>query len=156
MYVTLNLDQFDINNIFTSEKTKNNIMNHSDFYRLYFSNDEMVMNGIYLNFDLKNVTIEKYFNKIKCCYDESCYNSEIINKIVNIEKGIVDKSEDINSKSCYRIDEQLSHKYIKIFDQNKLKLGHHKNLSILLKISGIWSSNKTQQYGLTFRFFINY
>ena len=82
--------------------------------------------------------------------------SGAINKIVNIEKGIVDKCEDINSKSCYRIDEQLSHKYIKIFDQNKLKLGHYKNLSILLKISGIWSSNKTQQYGLTFRFFINY
>ena len=156
MYLTLNLNQFDINNIFTSEKTKNNIMNNSDFYRLYFSNNEMVMNGMYLNFNLKNVVIEKYFNKIKCCYEDNNHNSQVINNIINIEKSIVNKCDDINSKPCYRIDEQMAHKYIKIFDQGKLKLGNYNNLSILLKISGIWSSNKTQQYGLTFRFFINY
>jgi len=49
----------------------------------------------------------------------------------------------------------MSHNYIKIYDQHKLKLGKYNKLSILLKISGIWSSNIQRQYGLTFRFFIN-
>ena len=133
MFLALDLNQFDINNIFTSEKTKNNIMNHSDFYRLYFSNEYMVMNGVFLKFNLKNVVIEKYFNKIKCCFDDSLYNLGVINKIIDIERSIVDKCDDINSKSCYRIDEQMSHKYIKIFDQGKLKLGNYQNLPISLK-----------------------
>ena len=156
MFLTINHKNFDPHNIIISEKTKNNVMVGSDFHRLIFSDEYCSSSGIFITFSLENVTIDKYFNKIKCCYEESNYNSQIINKIVDIEKSIVDKCDDINSKSCYRIDEQMSHKYIKIFDQNKLKLGHYKNLSILLKISGIWSSNKTQQYGLTFRFFINY
>tara|TARA_B100000575_G_C23142350_1_gene665218 strand:- start:3555 stop:4025 length:471 start_codon:yes stop_codon:yes gene_type:complete len=153
MFISLQLDQFDINNIFTSEKTKNNIMNNSDFYRLYFSDQEITTNGIYLNFTLHNITIDKYFNKIKCCFDDS--NNAIINKIIEIEKTILDICKDININKCTRIEEQMSHNYIKIFDQSNLALGNYKNINILLKISGIWSSNSQRQYGLTFRFFIN-
>ena len=153
MFISLQLDQFDINNIFTSEKTKNNIMNNSDFYRLYFSDQEITTNGIYLNFTLHNITIDKYFNKIKCCFDDS--NNAIINKIIEIEKTVLDRCKDININKCTRIEEQMSHNYIKIFDQSNLALGNYKNINILLKISGIWSSNSQRQYGLTFRFFIN-
>ena len=153
MFIILQLEQFDINNIFTSEKTKNNIMNNSDFYRLYFSDQEIITNGIYLNFTLHNITIERYFNKIKCCFDDS--NKPIINKIIEIEKMILERCGDINDNKCNRIEEQMTHNYIKIFDQSNLALGNYKNINILLKVSGIWSSNSQRQYGLTFRFFIN-
>ena len=156
MFLALELNQFDAYNIFTSEKTKNNIMHNSDFYRLYLSDENIVLNGIFLRFDLINVTIEKYFNKIKCCFDDSPNNLNNINNIIDIERQIIKKSTFINDKPCFRIDEQMSHKYIKIFDQHKLNHGKYKNLSILLKISGIWSSNIQTQYGLTFRFFINH
>ena len=56
---------------------------------------------------------------------------------------------------CTRIEEQMSHNYIKIFDQSNLALGNYKQLPILLKISGIWSSRSQRQLGLTFRFFID-
>ena len=154
MFVTLQLDQFHINNIFTSEKTKNNIMNNSDFYRLYFSEEKITTNGIYLNFNLHNVTVERYFNKIKCCFDDS--NKTIINKIIEIEKEILNKCYDINDNKCNRIEEQMTNNYIKIFDQSNLALGYYKNINILLKISGIWSSNSQRQFGLTFRFCINH
>ena len=78
-----------------------------------------------------------------------------IKTIIGIEKNILDICDDINIKPSYRIEEQMSNKYIKIFDQKKLKLGNYNKLSILLKISGIWSSNQQKEYGLTFRFFIN-
>ena len=153
MFVTLELNQFNINNIFTSDKTKNNIMTNSDFYRLYFSDDSIITNGIYLNFTLYNVTIERYFNKIKCCFDDT--NNNIINQIIGIENMILNKCYDINENKCTRIEEQMSHNYIKIFDTSNLALGNYKQINILLKISGIWSSNSQSQYGLTFRFFIN-
>ena len=155
MFFALELDQFDINNVFTSEKTKNNIMNNSDFYRLYFSNENISINGIFLQFDLENIKIEQYFNKIKCCFGETNNNLNTIKTIIGIEKNILDICDDINIKPSYRIEEQMSNKYIKIFDQKKLKLGNYNKLSILLKISGIWSSNQQKEYGLTFRFFIN-
>lgn len=155
MFFALELDQFDINNVLTSEKTKNNIMNNSDFYRLYFSNENISINGIFLQFDLENIKIEQYFNKIKCCFGETNKNLNTIKNIIGIEKNILDICDDINIKPSYRIEEQMSNKYIKIFDQKKLKLGNYNKLSVLLKISGIWSSNQQKEYGLTFRFFIN-
>ena len=43
----------------------------SDFHRLIFSDEVYSTNGIYINFTLKNITIEKYFNKIKCIFEKS-------------------------------------------------------------------------------------
>tara|TARA_B100000927_G_C16318788_1_gene410509 strand:- start:96 stop:563 length:468 start_codon:yes stop_codon:yes gene_type:complete len=153
MYLTINLDQFDIYNILSSEKTKNNVMNNSDFYRLYLSSPEFISNGIFLNFTLNNVSIDKYFNKIKCSFDNTLNNNTIQN-ISHIEKTILNKFNHINYSSCNRIQEQLNNNYIKIFDQTGINLGKYNKLNILLKISGIWSSIPQKEYGLTFRFFI--
>lgn len=155
MFVTLNINQFNINNVFTSEKTKNNILNNSDFYRLYFSNEELVLNGVFINFVLTDVNIERYFNKMKCCFPDTNNNINTINKIIEIEKNIIDKCGDINRKGSCRIDEQMSNQFIKIYDQGNIKTGKYKKLKILLKISGIWSNRMNKEYGLTFRFFVN-
>ena len=45
-----------------SEKTKNNVMTESDFYRLIWSNEYCSTNGIFIFFNLQRVRIEKYFN----------------------------------------------------------------------------------------------
>ena len=92
-------------------------MNNSDFYRLYFSNENISINGIFLQFDLENIKIEQYFNKIKCCFGETNNNLNTIKTIIGIEKNILDICDDINIKPSYRIEEQMSNKYIKIFDQ---------------------------------------
>ena len=53
MYISLDMDQYDENNIMISEKTKNNIMTQGDFYRLYFSTPDLILNGLHINFELK-------------------------------------------------------------------------------------------------------
>ena len=61
----------------------------------------------------------------------------------------------MNKKSTpiYRIGEQLENCFIKIFaDVEPPLLGKIQNCCLLLKISGIWSSDK--KHGLTFRFYI--
>ena len=55
--------------------------------------------------------------------------------------------------SC-RIQEQLQNGFIKLYGDDNIKYGHQTKIQFLLKISGIWASNQTNDFGLTFRFFI--
>ena len=82
MYLTIKANEFDQNNILINNKTKNNIMNNSDFFRILYSDDKITFNGIYIHFILENLNIEKYFNKVKCCFQNNIYNNDTINEII--------------------------------------------------------------------------
>ena len=152
MYISLNTNQYDINNVIISEKTKNNIMTNGDFYRLYYSTEDIILNGLHISFELKNISIEKYFNKIKCIFDNNDYNNNTVFLLKNIEKKLLERYTGINRDSVYRIGEQLENKFIKIFDDNYISIKRYKSIKFVLKVSGIWSSQI--EYGLTFRFFL--
>ena len=149
MYLAINIDNFNSHFVMLSEKTKNNVMTDSDFYRLYYSNTEHNSNGLYVFITLMNITISKYFNKLKASFikDE---NNDIIQKLKKLEKDILYKYAS-NKIPIFRINEQLNNNFIKVFgDYNDIK--NLKKFNIILKISGIWSDNTN--YGLTFRFYI--
>jgi len=154
MYLALNYMEFDKHFIMLSKKTRNNIMDNSYFYRIYYSDENHNSNGLYLSFSLKNVILTKYFNKLKCSFNKSD-NIGIIHSFTLIEKQILELVENFNpkSKTAFRIGEQLDNCFIKIFaDIPQVTLGNIKNCDLLLKISGIWSNEK--KHGLTFRFYI--
>ena len=155
MFLSINTSDFDPHHIIISDKTKNNIMAGSDFYRLIYSNPFVSTNGVFIKFNLKNINIEKYFNKIKCNFENNSINNTIISSVKSIEKMILNKFRNLENKniSC-RIYEQLQNGYIKLYAQDNIRYGLHKNISFLLKVSGIWVSNQTNEYGITFRFFI--
>jgi hypothetical protein len=154
MFLSVDTDNFDPLNIIISNKTKNNIMNNSDFLRICYSDEDMYTNGLYISFKLNKITIEKYFDKIKCNYQKCKKNDEIIDKILNIEKNILKKVCINNNIPIYRIEEQLKNNFIKIFPSTYQNLGSFNELHFLLKISGIWSTDSIKKRGLTFRFFI--
>jgi len=83
MYITVDPTQLDMNNIIVSERNINNIMENAFFYRIFYSDENMNSNGIFIYFSLTNIKIEKYFNKIKCYFLDN-QNNIIINKIKNI------------------------------------------------------------------------
>ena len=145
MHLTIRTNQFDIHNVMISDKTKNNIMNNSDFYRIYYSNENFTLSGVCIFFSLNNITIEKYFNKIKCNFEENYINKVNVETIKNIENLILNKYDDINNKKVYRIDEQLSNKFLKLFDENILNIGKYETINFQLKISGIWSQSETNE-----------
>ena len=156
MFLTIKTSQFDPNFVIINNKTKNNIMNNSDFYRILFSDTNVSINGIFIHFFLKNISIEKYFNKVKCCFDKSNENRKTIEKLLDIEKETL-KKLSYNMpyyKPVYRMQEQLLNQFIKIYNENHIKLGIHNEIIFMLKISGIWSSEQSQTYGITFRFYI--
>uniref|UniRef100_A0A6C0CQV4 Uncharacterized protein n=1 Tax=viral metagenome TaxID=1070528 RepID=A0A6C0CQV4_9ZZZZ len=153
MYITLDPEQLDTNNIVVSERNINNIMDNAYFYRIFYSDEYMNLNGIFIYFTLSNIKIEKYFNKIKCFFlgDD---NNLIIEKIKNIEKEILEKFGNFNLQKkipTYRIEEQIENKFIKLYS-DVTETEKKQNIELILKISGIWEDDN--KYGITFRFLL--
>lgn len=152
MLILIPIYKFELNKVLLDEKTKNNVINDSYFYRLFYSDVHITFNAIYLLFELNNIKIEKYFDKIKCLftYEE---NETMINEIVNIEKQILNKCKtDILCEPTYRIEDQLHNNFIKINESN-VELNKYSTKKFILKISGIWQTEPN--IGLTFRFFLH-
>ena len=155
MYLSIHHKEFNPYNIIISSKTKNNVMVGSDFHRLIFSDKYCSTNGLYIHFSLKKITVEKYFNKIKCCFESNQQNNVTISSIKSIEKMILNKFKNIQNRSLScRIQEQLANGFIKLYGDDTIKYGNQEQINFLLKISGIWVSNQQNEFGLTFRFFI--
>jgi hypothetical protein len=154
MYLTIPTNDFEINNVIISDKSKNNVIENSFFYRMYYSNDLVSMNGIYIKFNLYDLEIEEYYNKIKCNfsrYDDR--NKFLIRQLTTIEHEILKNYIQLTQNPVYTIREQLMNYYIKLFHkENNKVIGKLSSVSVILKISGLWLTNK--EHGLTFRFII--
>jgi hypothetical protein len=155
MYLSVEHHEFNPHNVIISEKTRNNVMIGSDFHRLIFSDEHCSTNGVFVHFTLSDITVDKYFNKIKCCFEDNSVNNQTISSIKSIEKMILNKFKNIQNRhlSC-RIQEQLQNGFIKLYGDEMVNYGKQSKVRFLLKISGIWVSNKSNELGLTFRFFI--
>ena len=152
MFLIINPEDFNKKYLMLSEKIKNNIMNDGFFYRLYYSDDCGTTKGLFLEFNLVNVSVEKYFNKLKCNFIKND-NATIIRFIKNVEKIILSSVPNVEYKTpVYRIEEQLQNDFIKIFYNDTKNIHEKKSIDLLLKISGIWTNEK--EYGVTFRFFL--
>jgi hypothetical protein len=145
MYVVLDINDFNINNIFYQEKVKNTVMDNSNFLRMIYSNEFFILNGIFIKFDLHLETIEKSFNKYKCLFDNKTHH-DIILQFSAIEKNLMEKYGTTTKTPIYRISEQLNNGFLKIFNEAEFK---EKN-EFILKIYGIWETEC--EYGLTYKF----
>jgi hypothetical protein len=145
MYIVLELDDLNINNVFFQEKVKNTVMDNSNFSRVIYSNELFMLNGIFVKFALNLQTVEKSFNKYKCLFDVKLH-SDIISKIYTIEKKLMERHLLSNKTPVCRISEQLMNGFLKIFNEAEYM---EKN-EFILKIYGIWENDC--EYGLTYKF----
>ena len=139
------LENFNIDNVYFCEPIKNNIIVNGSFIRILYSNEQLVLNGIYLYVHFQNISIEKYFNKYKCTFDLQTH-SKLIDNIKQIEDSILKKTNIKNKSPSYKINDLLKNGNIKIFSENIDKI----NNGFLLKISGIWEDDNF--YGVTYKF----
>ncbi len=150
MNIVTSFENYNNNNILLTEPIKNTVINNSEFIRIYYSNSEITLNGVYLFIDLSGITLEPYYNKFKCNFPLS-QNNKIITKIEEIEKDILSKHINNNNKKPeFSIYNQIKNGYIKIFTSCPNKYKQNNNIQLILKISGLWE-NETQ-YGATFKF----
>ena len=148
--MAIKYENFNIDNIILLNKTRNTIVNNGYFYRIYYSSKNFCSNGIYIFFKLREVNVEKYFNKIKCSFSGHI-NKKAIADLINIEEKILERYK-LPKKRRLRIHEQLLNKYIKLISHEFNDWGERKNINLMLKLSGLWESN--EEYGITFRFYI--
>jgi hypothetical protein len=152
MLIVKYLEQYNNNNIFFCEPINNNIINDSNFIRILYSTHEFMLNGIYLYIPLKDVIIEKNYNKYRCSFN--IHNNKTIDKIKNIEVQLLQKYSITNKIPLYKISSQILNGGIKIF--NNYSLTHNNcdqnncGYTLILKISGIWETECN--YGLTYKF----
>ena len=62
MNVVIKEEQFKISNIYYTEPIQNIIMDNSQFIKIVYSNQDIMMSGIFLLVELKHITKESYFN----------------------------------------------------------------------------------------------
>lgn len=148
MFLCVDLDDFDSEKLLINNKIKNNIITNSFFYRLYYSDNEFISNGIVIVFKLYDVTFEKYFNKNKLIFGNNKKNIDNVNKLNMLEENLLDALNLDKAKKSL-IKEQLDHNFLKIINERNNQLKKNNCCNIIIKISGIWES-KTE-YGLTFR-----
>jgi len=148
MNIVLTHNQFNSNNIYFNEPIQNTVMDNSRFIKLIYSNENIMLNGIFLLLNIKIINKETYFKKIKISYDISnSINKEILMNIYNIENNILLKYKS-TKKPRSILYETLNSCVIKIFP-NIDKDINNSNSSFILKISGIWEDDK--EYGLTYK-----
>lgn len=145
MNLVKRVDQYDNNNIFFCEPTKNNVMNEGNFIRILYSKHTFALNGIYLLVTLHNVVCEKYYTKYRCSFNATTHY-EIIQSLKTIEEDLLNKYDNDNKIPQYKIYEQLKNGNIKLFTD----VGNSAVCSFVLKISGIWETECN--YGLTYKF----
>ena len=131
MNIVLNLNEISYHNILFNDSIKNTVINDSSFIKILYSNNDIVLNGIYIQIII-------YKNKNK-----NNININIINTLNTLEKYILTTYN--NSKlHNYKITEQLHYLITKLNMSNKIMF------SYMLKISGIWETSSS--IGLTYKF----
>ena len=125
MNLIINLENIYKDNIFFYEPVKNTILDSSYFIRIIYSNEDLILNGIYIYINLLE-NLEKNLKSI----EELEFN--ILNKYKS-EKNCVKKVKDNF-----------------IYLNNKNLTSENLNKSIILKISGIWETYNN--IGLSFKF----
>jgi hypothetical protein len=146
MNVVLDIDDFKLENVFFQDSVKNTVMDNSNFIRTLYSTNLFTLNGIFLKTKINTSYVEKYFNKYKCIFDKEL-NRTVIDKMLLIEKNILQKVEIKNKNAAYRIEDQLSGGNIKLFTDNLEKSLENQ---YIFKISGIWETET--DYGVTYKF----
>ncbi len=146
MNVVLDIDDFKLENVFFQDSVKNTVMDNSNFIRTLYSTNLFTLNGIFLKTNINTTYVEKYFNKYKCIFDKEL-NRTVIDKMLLIEKNILQKVEIKDKNAAYRIEDQLSGGNIKLFTDNLEKSLENQ---YIFKISGIWETET--DYGVTYKF----
>ncbi len=127
MNLAMELDDISYNNIFFNDAIINTIINDSSFIKIIYSNNNLILNSIYIKFDI-------YKNN----------NITIIDNIDNLEKIILNMYNPTKTHN-YKIIDQLNYLITKLNSSN-----NKNTFSYILKISGIWETSSL--IGLTYKF----
>lgn len=142
---TMDLNKFNINNLYFSEPVTNNIIDGGIFYRIQYANEYISLNSIIITIPIERCHLIKYTNKYKCIFNDS--NNYILEILKNIETQCLTKIMS-NKEVKLNLYDQIRNNCIKFFSTKKYP-EYPDKITINFKISGVWE-NKTS-YGITYK-----
>ena len=163
--ISENIHIFNYNNIIVCDPVKNSVLQESNFYKLLYTNNQIILNGLYIDFELKNINKTKEritFNNNDNDNgnnndNDNNGNSFTINKLIEIEEYLL-QSINSDKNKVNRLKDQLLNSFIRyneyhIYQNYKFDNSTTNSLNtdkkFVVKFSGIWESNNT--LGLTFK-----
>lgn len=150
MNLVEHIDDYHIDNVYFADPVENTIMNNSTFIRLIYSNQLFIMNGLYIDFNLKNITFDKMYNRYKCAFKLE-YNKDVCEKLIKYENEILDKINIENKTKDLSIANSLRSESIKVYYDDIVNINtiNTNQIQFIIKLSGIWETSKA--YGITFK-----
>jgi len=150
MNIIYNINQFKFHNLFLLEPKRNIIMD-GKFTKIVYSDELIVMNGIYLITPFDDFYVENNLNKCVLKLNiHNAINTNIITELIKIESNIIQYYKHLfecSKKPFALLKEQILNGNIKLYSNNS---NNEKKCKIIIKISGIWENE--DQVGLTYKF----
>lgn len=146
MNVVLLYNHFNDVHVYFDEPIQNIIMNNSKFTKITYSNEHVMLSGIYLSLPIKYTKSEDHYKKMKITYDIKS-NKELLQGIYDIESTVLNKYSNNYKTQKKVIYDTFKTGTIKFFPTETNNSLNNKNF--ILKISGIWE-NETE-YGVTYK-----
>ena len=141
--------------LYFSEPVQNALMTDSYFIRIIYSDNDVSLFGLMIPMYFNSITVFKSFNKSIIMYDLHSHRDMIL-KISDLEISILERYNHFlkmykkyQKSPVYNLTTQLKSCSVKLFDDIDKKLDQ---CNLVLKISGIWESDK--EIGITFKFIL--
>lgn len=155
MIVVGQLSQFSKEFIYLCEAVSNN-QQPGRFIRILYMTPYFALNGISVQLPLRQYTIERYFNKLKCTFSVM-HHQNSIQQLHQMEVDILAQTRATGKTPVYRIAQQMSEGCLRVFPPNMpCAKGSEpcayalESLVMVINVSGIWEDDVF--CGLTYRF----
>lgn len=158
MNVVLNIPDFDIQSVYFTDTKVNTHLQNSTFNRITYSTDDLIMNGVYIRFDLFIKCNEKnYNNNVYVYYFDPTHehNKMIIECFNTIETNILNKWANLNKNKKSRINDidiQLLSGAISVWNNTMCVTDKPAFHTFIIKIAGVWENDNDSETGLTYKF----
>ncbi len=139
MFLTLDIENLNEKNILLNDPVKNILRSGCEFIKIIYSDENIILNGIYVKVSFDDVEIIKKKTdtyKLKINKD---INMEVIKLLLVIEQYILNMIDKKLIKIYSLKTELLKLKLIKLHGQINLNSGLYNSMDFIIRIFGVWS-----------------
>lgn len=160
MNIVLNIADIDEKSIYFTDAKANTHLPNSTFNRITYSTEDFIMSGIYVYFELYIKNIENNYNNVyNYNYDPAYeHNKQIISAFNQIERGVLNKwsrlhhSHTVSKTPVNELTAQMMQGMISVWKHEVVVTDKPAFYTFIVKISGIWENENTNEDGLTYKF----
>jgi hypothetical protein len=145
MYIVEDIDNFNINHLYVSDRQDNTVIDGGNFSKIMYSTTDITLNGVFILCSFINTSVEKNaYNKFKVSWNKD-KNKELVEKLKQIEASILNRYGTTSYSSS--LSNLLDYNNFRIFSEETKLIS---NTDFMLRISGLWENEKGS--GITYKF----